>query len=131
MPSFIRQLFSGTYTLLFLCLIIVFSCKKENIQGSWTGYAIYENGKEMMDSEAQRCSLFLGDQNYFFRGNAGAIEKGLYRQKQSLLVMRDTLYEELSRNISYELKSADTLLLTMNKDNQAVQLYLKKNKSTN
>lgn len=127
-PALPLQLFNSIKILVFSLLFLI-SCGQKDISGTWTGLSIYENGHKMENSKAELCSLYIEDGAYFFRGNTGVIEKGLLSQKKKMLYMQDTLREQPTKQIAYDLTGTDTLELLMNDQSNALRLTMKKKKN--
>lgn len=115
--------------LLFASILVFLSCSNNDLEGSWTGFQLSENGAEMTDSKAELCSLHIANDGYFFRGNTGVIEIGLLTQKQAVLYMQDTLRELPTKQIAYKLHGEDTLELIMNDDSNEVRLKMARKSS--
>ncbi|HKK89363.1 MAG TPA: hypothetical protein VJ917_10970 [Saprospiraceae bacterium] len=124
-PEFFNSMRVLSFSLLFFI-----SCGEKDISGTWTGLSLYENGHLMDNSKAELCSLYIDENGaYFFRGNTGLIEKGLLSQKKNLLYMQDTLREQPTKQIAYDLIGQDTLELLMNDQSNALRLTMKKEKN--
>jgi hypothetical protein len=119
---------SHSYKFMLISLLFVFSCGQKDISGTWTGLSIFENGSQMAESKAELCSLRIENGAYYFRGNTGIIEKGLLSQKNKMLYMQDTLREQPTKQIAYELIGEDTLELLMNDASNALRLTMKREK---
>ncbi len=118
------------FSAIFGALLVIWSCGKNDLEGAWVGYSIQQGDSTFIHAKAEQCSLFLGEEYYFFRGNTGAIEKGIYTQGDDYISLEDTLRSANAKKIAYDLKSLDTLELTMNKNGEALILNMRRNQKS-
>lgn len=113
---------------LFLFISVFFLCCQSNpdLSGSWSGLQMIKGDSIYNKSFPDRCSLNINENHYFFRGNTGVIEKGMIEISEKYLTIQDTLRNNGQKNIQYEMIGSDTLQLTMNDQNEALILVLKK-----